>query len=260
MTTQCIDWKLAISGVPSLDRLKGLDLEELPDLGDAVDNFIHEVTNGRYAAWEAVIREEQGLPLTERQRFFRDRLFAFPDSEDDEDDEEEADDRILTIDEMERPAEPWYETLRKIASHLLVDEFRTAEPQYAVIVEGWDDMMEALDEHGESLSLPESAASPEEVVPPDLRHRLWLQTCFDSPEGLGQEGVLPLENPDEHWRVEEFVESLKLHEESVRYLGLTLEGLLKVLILPDRDRKLFVQMFMDAVGIRSMADPIADYL
>ena len=111
--TRRIDWDLAVTGVPTRDRLEGLDLEKVFDLETAVEGFIHDLQFHKYLAWEVVIREEQGLPLDRAQQEQRDQLFAFP-AEDDDDPEDLADERILTIDELERPAEPWYETFRKI--------------------------------------------------------------------------------------------------------------------------------------------------
>ena len=46
--------------------------------------------------------------------------------------------------------------------------------------EGWQQIASALQEHGQGLSLPPGAKSPEEVVPADLRHKLWLQFCFNN--------------------------------------------------------------------------------
>ena len=43
----------------------------------------------------------------------------------------------------------------------------------------------------------------EEVVLPEIRHRLWLQMCFEPLEGLGQDEDLTLANADEHWRIAE---------------------------------------------------------
>ena len=257
--TRRIDWNRAVTGVPTRDRLEGLNLEKVPDLETAVEGFIHDLEFHKYLAWEVVIREEQGLHLDREQQVQRDQLFAFPD-EDDDDLEDPASERILTIDELERPAEPWYETFRKIVSHLPVGEFQTAEYHYELIIEGWDLMMEALDEHGEALSLPEGVSSPEEVIPPEIRHRLWLRTCLDPLEGIGQDEHRTLANPDEHWRIESFVESLKLCKDNVCYLDLTPERLLAVLVLPEKDEPIFTRMFMDAIGLESMSELIADRL
>ena len=257
--TKGIDWHRAVTGVPTRDRLEGLNLEKVFDLETAVEGFIHDLKFHKYLTWEVVIREEQGLPLDKEQQAQRDQLFAFPD-EDDDDLEDLSDERILTIDELERPAKPWYETFCRIVSHLPVGEFQTAEYHYELIIEGWDLMMEALDEHGESLSLPEGVSSPEEVIPPEIRHRLWLRTCLDPLEGIGQDEHRTLANPEEHWRIENSVECLKLCKDSVRYLELTPEKLLAVLVLPEKDEPIFIRMFMDAIGLASISEPIADHL
>ena len=46
--------------------------------------------------------------------------------------------------------------------------------------DGWKELVAALEQHGEGLSLPEGVDHPVEVVPAELRHRLWLQTVSGS--------------------------------------------------------------------------------
>ena len=53
-------------------------------------------------------------------------------------------------------------------------------------------------------------ASHEEVVPAELRHRLWLQDCFDDLSGLGQEEDLTLDDPEQHYRIDEFIIRLEI--------------------------------------------------
>jgi hypothetical protein len=111
--------------------------------------------------------------------------------------------------------------------------------------------MTALEGHGQGLSLPPGVASYREVVPPDLRHRLWLQYCFNDLAGLGQEDELTLENPEEHYRIGEFIDHLRECKESVAHLGLTLDSLLTRVVLPERDRPLFLQLMQDQLGLSS---------
>ena len=49
---------------------------------------------GYFLQWEAIVRQEQGLTLTEKQQQTLDELISFNDEEDE---------RILYIDEMPRP-------------------------------------------------------------------------------------------------------------------------------------------------------------
>jgi hypothetical protein len=127
---------------------------------------------------------------------------------------------ILYIDEMPRPSEPWHVILNKIVPHLLIEPFRTFDCHEEVKCDGWNLIVTALREHEQGLSLPPGVESPEEVVPAELRHKLWLQWCFNDLSGLGQEKELTLEDPEEHYRIEWFIEEV----EGVPKLGLYNEG------------------------------------
>ena len=52
---------------------------------------------------------------------------------------------------------------------------------------GWNGLAHCLREHADDLSLPLDALFPIDVIPLELRHRLWLQDCFDALSGLGQD-------------------------------------------------------------------------
>jgi hypothetical protein len=97
-------------------------------------------------------------------------------------------------------------------------------------------------------------------VPAELRHKLWLQTCFDQLAGLGQDDELTLGNEEQRDRVEWFVRDLRAHKESVEFLDLTLEKLLKVLILPPQDEPIFIEMMKKELGLASMQERIAERL
>src|SRR5699024_9205901 len=116
--------------------------------------------------------------------------------------------------------------------------------------EGWPRMIEALQAHGEGLSLPAGVDLPEEVIPGELRHKLWLQICFDALSGLGQEPELNLEMQPE--RIEWFVAELRHHQESVVFLSLTLDSLLERLILPAADQPLFAAMMKQQLQLPSL--------
>ena len=93
-----------------------------------------------------------------------------------------------------------------------------------------------------------------------MRHRLWLQMCFDQLSGLGQEDELTLKNEEQQDRIQWFVRDLREHKESIEFLDLTLEKLLKVLILPPQDEPIFVEMMKEQLGLSSMQDRIAERL
>jgi hypothetical protein len=204
-----------------------------------------------FLAWEAVVAREQGLRLTKKQQAAMEELVDFSDGEED---------RVLYINEVPRPSEPWHVILNEIVSHLPTEPFEVSDRHYAEECEGWGDLVACLEEHAGGLALPAGAASPVEVVPLELRHKLWLQSCFDDLSGLGENDELTLENPDEHYRVDDFVESLREHKDSVEYFNLTLDSLLERMILPERDKPIFVRLMQEKLGMKSTTERIADHL
>src|SRR3954452_12100194 len=213
--------------VPTYDFFEHRDVRNVSDLEWLVNDLTYALERGDFLRWEAVVCQELGLPLTERQLRMVGDLLNFGDETDE--------DRVLYIDGIPRPDRLWYEIARTMAPHLLVPEFKTSEMHYAVTTDGWKDLVAALEQHGEDLSLPEGVDHPVEVVPPELRHRLWLQACFEALSGLGQEKELTLRNEEQQDRIEWFVRGFREQKESVEFLDLTLEKLLKVLILPPQD-------------------------
>jgi hypothetical protein len=237
--------------IPTHDFLEAGPLDDTWNLQQAVENVGSWVEDGQFLSWEAVVCEEQGLPLTAGQKKALRGLLSFNDEEDDQ---------ILYIDEMPRPSEPWYVILNKIVPHLLVEPFRTFDVHEEVQCDGWERIMTALNEHGQGLSLPPGVASYREVVPADLRHKLWLQDCFNDLSGLGQDEDMTLADPEEHYRIEEFIDHLRECKESVAHFGLTVESLLTRVILPDKDRPIFIKMMQEKIGLGSPQERIADRL
>jgi hypothetical protein len=78
-----------------------------------------------------------------------------------------------------------------------------------------------------------------------LRHKLWLQDSFDALSGLGQDEELTLERNEQQDRVDEFIDCLREHKDSVEYFNLTLDSLLERVILPERDRPIFVRLLQE---------------
>jgi hypothetical protein len=99
-------WRF-VPEIPIHDFLEGDALED--GLDDTVGFFVDWLEEDRFLAWEAVVCEEQGLPLTAKQKKALRRLLSFSDEEDDE---------ILYIDEIARPSEPWHVILNKIVPRL----------------------------------------------------------------------------------------------------------------------------------------------
>ncbi len=192
--------------IPTHDFLEEGSLDDLWNLQEAVENFISWVEEDQFLTWEAVACEEQGIPLTPRQKKALGSLMNFND---------EGDDEILYIDEIPRPSELWYVILNKIVPHLLIEPYRTFDCHEEVKCEGWNRIVTALREHGQGLSLPPGVNACEEVMPGELRHKLWLQFCFNDLGDLGQDDSLTLEDPEEHYRIDWFIEHLRECKDSV---------------------------------------------
>jgi hypothetical protein len=113
---------------------------------------VDHLERGRFALWEAVIREEQGLALSRRQERRLDGLFG-----DDDDD----DDTILYVDEIARPPEPWYTSVRRLADALMERGSL-----------GWARLEDAIEAHADELELPDGVECPVDVIPVERRHAL----------------------------------------------------------------------------------------
>ena len=218
---------------------------------DVIDTFIAMVEEGDFLTWEAVVAREQGVRLTRRQHSALNRLIAYSDCDVDV---------ILYVNDVPRPTEPWHVILNKIVPHLLIDPFRTFDVHYEEQLFGWRNLVECLAQYGGGLSLPPGVADAVEVVPADLRHRLWLQDCFDPLAGLGQDAESTLEDRDQHYRINEFIGNLRDHFDTVHYLDLTLVSLLTRVILPEKERPIFVKAMMERLGVKTATDRILKHL
>jgi len=237
--------------IPTYDFFESGTLDEMWNLQEAVDGFVVWLKEDHFLAWEAVVCEEQDLPLTAKQKKALASLLNFNDGEIDE---------ILYIDGIARPSEPWHIILTKIVPRLLVEPYRTIDSQSDVIIDGWNQIATALREHGQGLSLPPGVESSETLVDVELQHKLWLQFCFNDLGGLGQDDDLTLEDPEEHYRIEWFIDHLREHKDSVAHFGLTLDSLLTRVILPAKDQPIFLRMMQDRLGLSSTEEQIADRL
>jgi len=242
--------------VPTCDFFVERPLDDLEDLQEAVESFVFWLEKDCFLMWEAVISQEQNIPLSREQKKSLRNLLNFSDDE-----EEYKDKAILYIDEMPRPSEPWHVILNKIAPHLWINPFRTSDCHFETQCEGWSQIMAALQEHGQGLVLPPNAGSAMEVVPAELRHSLWLQSCFNVLDGMGQnDDDTTLDDPEECERIEWFIDGLRECRESVGYLGLTLNSLLDRIILPAKERPVFLKLMQQNLGIDSCDQPIAEHL
>jgi hypothetical protein len=246
-----IDWELALRDVPTESVFEGLSLANPGDLNEAVSIFCTMLEDGSFAQWEAVIREEQGLPLSKRAN---DQLDDLADFEGDDDEE-----RILYINGCSRPDEPWYATLRRLADALLIPIVRTDHDYPDAQMDGWPMVEDYLESHSGELSLPPNAGGPLDVVPPDVLHRLRIQSALCELVGIGQgfrEG-LTLANADEHYRVDELLQCLTRHRASVDALGLTLQGLTDRVELPPGEAAPLTELLVARLGPLAPDEPLA---
>ena len=88
--------------IPVLDFLKDYNIDTGGGLSECLNDLIYRIESGYFFLWEAIIRDEQGLPLTEKQQEALDEIISFS---------EDEDYPILYVDELPRPSEPWYEIL-----------------------------------------------------------------------------------------------------------------------------------------------------
>src|SRR5439155_183914 len=106
----------------------------------------------------------------------------------------------------------------------------------------------------------DDVGSAVEVVPADLRHRLWLQASFDALCGLGHDPDLTLANEDQHFRIDELVDWFRRIKESMAYLELTLDTLLSFVILPPDEVPIFIKLMQERLGLASVNDSLAPHL
>jgi hypothetical protein len=237
--------------IPTEDFFEGRSLDNMHNLYEAVDSFIFWMEQDRFLLWEAVVCREQDIPLSRRQKNVLRELLDFSD---------EDDEPIHYIDEVPRFRQPWHVILNAIVPRLLIEPYRTSDIHDDLVCDGWKRIVTVLREHGEGLSLPPGAQSAETVVPAELRHKLWLQSCFDALSGLGQRDSLPLEDPEQQHRIEWFIDSLRESKDSVAFLRLTLESLGAMVLLPAKDQPLFMALMKERLGLHSNREPIAGVL
>jgi hypothetical protein len=173
---------------------------------------------------------------------------------------DEDDGPIHYIDEVPRFSQPWHVIINAIVPRLLIEPYRTYDIHDDLVCDGWRRIVTSLRKHAEDLSLPPGAQSAEAAVPAELRHKLWLQSCFEALSGLGQNGRLTLEDPEQQQRIEWFIDSLRGAKDSVVFLNLTLESLGAIVHLPAKDQPLFIALMKEKLGLHSIREPIAGVL
>jgi hypothetical protein len=237
--------------IPTVNFLGSLNLEEIDDLEEALDYFIFSIKSNYFLCWETVVQTEQGLPLTEVQKSLLADLISSNDG---------YEGPFFHINDMARPNEPWYEIAKKIAARFLQIRFKTNEANYEIICDGWAVLVDTLETHAQNLSLPKGAETPIDIFPLNLRHSLNLQFCFtEDLYGLGIDETM-LEDEEHHYRIEDFIQTLRVYKDSVQYLNLTLEKMLTRVSMPPKDEKIFIDLMIAKLGMNSPQEQLAKFL
>lgn len=222
--------------IPEEDVLDGLNLSSWVDRHEAVSILESMLESGDFLQWEAVVREERGLPLSDAQEDALDGLMDFTDDDDDA--------PILYINDCARPTEPWYESVRRVAVALVLDRYETATPRYDQETVLGAKLLDIVERHAKDLSLPKGCNTPVEVVPTEVRHRLRVQCAFDALGGIGQDWsgpVATLADPEQRYRIEWFAKVVRDNAASLDALGWTVDDLLGMVVMPEGERDLLLE-------------------
>ncbi len=238
--------------IPRVNFLDSLNLEEIDNLEEALDYFIFSIKSNYFLCWETVVQTEQGLPLSEVQKSLLADLISSNDG---------YEGPFFYINDMARPNEPWYEMAKKMAVYFLQIPFKTNEANYEIICDGWAVLVDILETHAQHLSLPKGAETPIDIFPLNLQHSLNLQFCFtEDLYGLGLEEETTFENKEQHHRIEDFIQTLRVYKDSVQYLNLTLEQMLTRVSMPPQDEKIFIDLMIAKLGMNSPQEQLEKFL
>jgi len=236
--------------VPAVDYFDGLSLNDPDDLNEGLSCLISDLQRGHFLCWDAVVRQEQGLPLTPQQQEALSGLIDFG---------EEENDRILYIDDMPRPDKPWYEIVRQMAGHLAEGTSRQQAP--AEVIENWPKLVVCLESNCEGMTLPPGVDSPLAVIPRKNRLDLWLRYCFGTLSGI-EEGSdeYTLASQSQHWRIDVLIDRLKECRKRLRPLNLTPQRLALQTGLPPREQKVLAALLAERLGMGSASAKMETYL
>jgi len=140
----------------------GCDLNDHANLEDCVHRLVQHLETELFAWWEVIVREEQGMRPIELLCEVIEQC-----------DPEEI--------RPPRPTLPWYEIVRQIVPRMLFDPFEPKNHHQREIAACWPLLAAAIEEHGYGLSLPGGVSGPLDVVPDELRDRLWQQFALIEP-------------------------------------------------------------------------------
>lgn len=222
-----IDWTEALRDKPVDDLLDGIDLGSVFRRKDAVDSVVSWLEQGTYRGWEAALRAEQQLPLTDAHEEALDELVSV--SDDDEDG------TVLYIDDRARPSEPWYATVRRLAPHLVVEGIDSSDVLSEDLLTMGETLVDAVVDHAEGLSLASGCSAPVDVFPAGLAHRLRVQAACYELLGIGQvfsNGTRNALGDRAAW----FEEALAERADSLRALDWTIDDVLRVVLVPEPER------------------------
>jgi len=235
--------------VPVYEFFADHDLTQSDGLAEAVAQFRDWLEHDDFVTWEAVVCQEQRLPLTRLQQELLEELDCYG----------EPDTPLLFINDFPRPSQPWDVLLHELAQRLCLPvPFDPGHPHEDLMFFAWAELEDALAECGEDLSLPPGAQSVVDVVPVALRQQLRLQRCFEDlpiPAELNRNHV----GPPAFW-IDEFLDDLRDEAAAVAYFNLSLDTLLARIVLSDADRKRLIDRAQKVLRLASPQDPLAEKL
>lgn len=230
-----------------MDVLESL---ERGSVSEAHADLIYWFGSGDFFIWEAVIRQEQGLELSEGHRDQLSKLISFGDRPGSE--------RIQYINEMPRPDAPWYEYVRRLAPLLLVDEIDTTALVHDFDERAWYELTEAIHRHACGLELPLEAEEVWDVLDEELRYELDLQSVWlDALAGM--RAFDEMSSEDRAWRLGRLIDGLHESIEAVAYFDLTIADIFDRVTIPDDQTEYLAKGLIDELNVER-DQPLADAL
>lgn len=233
-----IDWRRACEGVPVEPPIF-----EVPDdagamlngeqwwLHDVAEQFAAELESGRCEVWEALLRQEQGLPLTEQQRLCLGEMLG-------------SAERIPLLDDRPRPCEPWYQALQYLLARLCErpegDENQMIWVHYVAVR-----VLDAVAEHATRLSLPPGVDSLAELLAGERVSLVRARAIVDPLLGIGQAGddgqPMSLADPKQRYRIEWIAKAMRAEAAHLERLGWGIEELLEHVSLAPEERRMLLE-------------------
>ncbi len=228
------------NSLPTYDYLADKNLADIDDVQQLLEDLILDLEMDYFLRWEAVMRQEQGFRLNDKQTEILAELRG---------DEAESTQPILMINEMPRPRQFWYEIVQPIVPQLAVTQLDPTDPYFELYTQGWARLATALQTHTVHLTHPPQARAWQGLFTAALQHRLWVQYCFTQFVGVGA-GVT-LTDESSQTRIDWFIKCIDTHRQSINHFGLTLETLLHHINLPETEQAALINKVVNTMNLES---------